>query len=243
MECHGRLVPRAAGHDLTLNFIGKAIALEDELRDALAVQSAAAARFWRDLRPRGLMNVDAELHYAAGQRKPDLWVTLEPLSDSREHAPFPSADLLSHKAGKSCAACSSIIKGRVTLEKVRAEHRTTRLAAEGECLLDGEGGWRLHFERLEVDRLKADRDLMQALNGGLEKGGHRLAAARADEPARQARPGQQRPIGLGALGQWNVGIEGHQVAIDCGVALENIFGGSAALGIVRRQEVRVPTAS
>ncbi|MGH7138676.1 MAG: AsmA-like C-terminal region-containing protein, partial [Pirellulales bacterium] len=224
IECYGRLVPRAAGNDLTLNFTGKAIALEDELRDALAVQSAGAARFWRDLRPRGLMNLVADLHYSPGQRKPDLWVTLEPLSNSDgatavsiEPAYFP------YRLEK-LRGVFKYHQGRVTLEKVRAEHRTTRLAAEGECLLDGEGGWQLHFERLEVDRLRADRDLTQALSGGLKKAITDLQPRGLLNLRGKLMLASSGQSASGMSAQWNVGIEGHQVAIDCGLALENIFG-------------------
>lgn len=224
VACHGRLVPRANGYDLTLNFFGKAIALEDELRDALAVESAGAARFWRDLRPRGLMNVEATLHYAPGERKPELRVTLLPLYDadgitavSIEPTYFP------YRLDKLRGAFR-YEKGKVTLEDVRAEHRGTRLSASGECLLDGEGGWQLLFERLEVDRLRADRDLTQALNGRLKQAVTELAprgAVNLRGKLSLASSGRG-PAPLTA--QWNVSIEAHQLAVECGISLENIFG-------------------
>lgn len=224
VECHGRLVPRASGNELTLNFIGKAIAAEDELRDALAVESAAAARFWRDLRPRGLMNVDAVLHYAAGQRKPELWVTLEPLYDSDGSTAMSIEPTYFPYRLEKLRGVFKYHQGRVTLEKVRAEHRSTKLSAVGKCLLDGEGGWQLRFDRLEVDRLKADRDLIQALNGGLKK----VVTDLGPRGPMNVRgklvlaSGGQSSAGLTA--QWNVAVEAHQLAIDCGVALENVFG-------------------
>ena len=224
VQCHGRLIPKPAGNDLSLSFNGRAIAAEDELRDALAVESAAAARFWRDLRPRGQMNVDAVLHYTAGQRKPELWVTLEPLFDpdgstamSIEPTYFP------YKLEK-LRGVFKYHQGEVMLKDVRAEHRTTKLSAMGKCLLDGEGGWQLHFDRLEVDRLKADRDLIQALSGRLKK----VVADLQPRGPMNVRgklmlaSSDQSPTGLTT--QWDVDIEGHQLALDCGLALENIFG-------------------
>lgn len=224
IECSGRLVPRPSGNDLTLNFTGKSIALEEELRDALAMQSAAAAQFWHDLRPRGLINLTANLHHTPGQRKPELWVTIEPLSDrdgvtsvSIEPSYFPYR--LERLRGEF-----KYHQGRVTLRKVRAEHRGTRLAAEGECLLDGEGGWQLRFERLEVDRLRADRDLTQALSGGLKKAISDLQPRGPVNVRGMLVLSSSGQSAAGMSAQWNVSIEGHQVAVDCGIALENIFG-------------------
>jgi hypothetical protein len=224
IECFGRLIPRAAGNELTLSFTGKSIALEDELRDALAVQSAGAARLWRDLRPRGSMNAVAELHYAPGERKPDLVVTLEPLYDSDGTTAVSIEPSYFPYRLEKLRGVFKYHQGRVTLERVRAEHRTTRLAAEGECLLDGEGGWQLHFERLEVDRLKADRDLIQALNGGLKKAITDLQPSGSMNLRGKLLLASSGQSASGMSAQWNVGIEGHQVAVDCGVALENIFG-------------------
>ena len=224
VECHGRLVPRPNGHDLTLNFFGKSIALEDELRDALAVQSAGAARFWRDLRPRGLMNVDASLHYAPGERKPELRVTLLPLYDTDGVTTVSIEPTYFPYRLEKLRGVFRYEKGKVTLEDVRAEHRTTRLSAAGECLLDGQGGWRLIFERLEVDRLRADRDLIQALSGRLKNAVTELAPRGAFNLRGKlglASSGQTSAL---PTAQWNLNIEAHQLAVDCGVALENIFG-------------------
>ncbi|HVX16378.1 MAG TPA: AsmA-like C-terminal region-containing protein [Pirellulales bacterium] len=223
VECHGRLIPQANGNALTLKFSGKAIALEDELRDALAMQSAAAARFWRDLRPRGLMDIEADLHYLPGQRKPELWVTLSPLYDSESVAVSIEPTYFPYRVEK-LRGVFKYHQGRVTLQKVRGEHRTTKLAAEGECLLDGEGGWQLHFERLEVDRLKADRDLVQALNGRLKKAVTDLQPRGTMNLRGELTLASNGQSSSEMTAQWNVQIEGHQVALDCGIALEHIFG-------------------
>ncbi|HEX7378718.1 MAG TPA: AsmA-like C-terminal region-containing protein [Pirellulales bacterium] len=224
IQCTGRLVPYPAGNDLTLNFTGKAIALEEELRDALAMQSAGAAQFWRDLHPSGLIDLTATLRYEPGQRKPKLWVTLAPLADrdgvtsvSIEPSYFP------YRLEK-LRGVFKYHQGSVTLEKVRAEHRGTRLAAEGKCLLDGEGGWQLIFDQLQVDRLKADRDLMQALSGGLKKAIADLQPRGSMNLGGTLELSSSGQTGANMSAQWNVDIEAHQIALDCGVALENVFG-------------------
>lgn len=224
VECHGRLVPRANGYDLTLNFFAKAIALEDELREALAVQSAGAARFWRDLRPRGLMNVSATLHHAPGDRKPELQVTLLPFDDADGiTAVSIEPTYLPYRLDK-LRGVFHYQKGKVTLENVRAEHRSTRVSAAGECLLDGEGGWQLIFEHLEVDRLRADRDLMQALSGRLKNAVTELAPRGAINLRGKLSLASNGQPSAPLTAQWNVSLEAHQLTVECGVLLENIFG-------------------
>ncbi|OYV93119.1 MAG: hypothetical protein B7Z73_03840 [Planctomycetia bacterium 21-64-5] len=223
VECHGRLVPRAAGHDLSLHFYGKAIALEDELRDALAVQSAGAARFWHDLHPRGFMNVDAVLHCPAGQRKPEVAVTLQPLYGSDGNTAVSIEPTHFPYRLEKVRGIFRYEKGKVTLENVRAEHRGTRLSAAAECLLDGEGGWQLVFQRLEVERLRADRDLVQALSGGLKRAVTELSP-RGPMNVRGTLGLANNGRSTGLTAQWNVSVEAHQLAVDCGIELENIFG-------------------
>jgi hypothetical protein len=225
VECHGRLVPGPAGNDLKLAFFGRGLALEDELRDALAVQSAAAARFWRDLRPRGMMNVDAVLHHVAGARKPSLTVTLRPVNDAEGNTAVSIEPLYFPYRLEKLHGVFTYEQGRVTLAGMRAEHRATRLSGEGKCLLDGEGGWELHFDRLEVDRLRADRDLISALSGGLKRAVTALQPRGAMNLRGELTLASTGQSASGLAAQWNLGIEGHQVTIDCGLLLENIFGG------------------
>ncbi|HWB12251.1 MAG TPA: AsmA-like C-terminal domain-containing protein [Pirellulales bacterium] len=225
VECHGRLVPGPAGNDLKLAFFGRGLALEDELRDALAVQSAAAARFWRDLRPRGMMNVDAVLHHAAGARKPSLTVTLRPVNDAEGNTAVSIEPLYFPYRLEKLRGVFTYEQGQVTLTGMRAEHRTTRLSGQGKCLLDGEGGWQLHFDRLEVDRLRADRDLISALSGGLKRAVTALQPRGAMNLRGELTLASNGQSASGLTARWNLGIEGHPVAVDCGVPLENIFGG------------------
>ncbi len=237
VKCRGRLVPGPAGHDLTLAFFGTGLALEDELRDALAVQSAAAARFWRDLRPRGMMNVDAVLRHEPGARKPSVTVTLRPVNDGEGSTAVSIEPLYFPYKLDKLRGVFTYEQGLVTLEGMHAEHRATRLSGEGRCLLDGEGGWQLHFDRLEVDRLRADRDLISALNGGLKRTVTSLqprGTMNLHGKLVLASSGQS-PSGVAA--QWNVGIDGHQVSIDCGLPLENLFGSVQLYGSFDGQQL------
>ena len=53
----------------------------------------------------------------------------------------------------------------------------------------------MHFEKLSVDQLRADRELIQALPDRLKKAVVELNPDRSDEPPRQSRLGADRPAG------------------------------------------------
>ncbi|HJT31384.1 MAG TPA: AsmA-like C-terminal region-containing protein [Pirellulales bacterium] len=231
VTCNGSLTPTPDGNDLRLSFVGEAVALEDELRDALGIQNPAAARFWRDLRPRGVVNLEAHIHHPPGRRKPDVTVTARPLYEPESGLSASIEPSYFRYRLEKLRGQFHYEQGRMTLENVRAEHRGVKLNAAGVCTLDGEGGWRLRFERLEVDRLRADADLLQALGGRLKKV---ITDLRPKGPFNlsgtlELASGGQPAGGLQAnWSKFNVQCQGG--AIDCGVVLENIFGGVVLSG-------------
>ena len=98
------------------------------------------------------------------------------------------------------------------------------MACNGTCSFQPNGGWQLRLDRLSVDRLRMDREFMQALPPQLKKG---LGELNATGPmslqgsivlARGANPAE--PM----TSQWNLNVGLNQVGVDCGVRLENIYG-------------------
>ncbi|HVC92511.1 MAG TPA: AsmA-like C-terminal region-containing protein, partial [Pirellulales bacterium] len=226
VTCHGRLLPVRGGSELVLNFEGRNVPLEEELRDALAVRSPGAARLWRDLKPRGTVNLKSVLTIAPGQSNADLRVTAWPVFDeaanqlvSIEPSYFPYR--LEKLQGEF-----TYQDGGVKLHRVRAEHRGTKLEAAGECRIEPLGGWRLRFDRLHIDRLRpTDRDLLQALGGQLKKRVADLSPRGSLnfrgtlELASDGQPGE------GVSAGWHLDVEFQPGRLDCGVALEDVYGG------------------
>ncbi|MEX0711015.1 MAG: AsmA-like C-terminal region-containing protein [Pirellulales bacterium] len=115
--------------------------------------------------------------------------------------------------------------GRVELENFRAEHGTTRLAAHGNCQLSSDGTWRLKLDPMSVDRLRADRDLVQALSGRLKKAmmdlrptGGPINLRGTLELASGGSPGS--PI----TAAWDLELHLQQCHLDCGVELAHLNG-------------------
>ncbi|HEV3005263.1 MAG TPA: AsmA-like C-terminal region-containing protein, partial [Pirellulales bacterium] len=231
VTCQGRLFPSRRGHELVLNFEGRNVPLEEELRDALAVQSPGAARLWRDLKPRGTVDAESVLTLAPGDTIAEVWVTARPVCNeaanqfaSIEPSYFPYR--LEKLQGEL-----TYERGSVKLERIRAEHRGTKLSAAGECDIDPLGGWRLRLDRCLVDHFRpTDREVLQALSGLLKKRLTDLAATGSLnlrgslELSSAGQPGD--PVSAG----WDLNVEVQRGSLDFGIALEDIFGGARLVG-------------
>lgn len=236
VSCRGRLIPGPAGYEISLSFQARNVPLEEELRDALAVRNPGAARLWHDMKPRGAVDLDKILiHFSPGRSKPLVTVTASPAVEAEqplsvEPSYFPyRLDVLE--------GTFAYQDGRVAFNGLRAQHRNTRLVGHGACDVDALGGWRLTLDRIEVDRLRADRELVQALgNGRLKKligdlqptgpvnlrganvrGGNLVIAKGGDPDA---------PI----TSSWNLKVFLAGNSLDFGVTLERLSGAVAIKG-------------
>lgn len=213
----GYMNPAAGGGiELGLNITGMNVPLQDELRDCLSAQSAS---LWRQLQPQGAIDVVTDLHYLSATKTADIHVRADPLNDtcSLEPAAFPyrlekvRGEFLYHK-------------GHIDLNKVRAVHDRTPLTANGSCDFDEDGNWHLRFDRMTVDRLRADRDLVAALPAKIKKtvlelnpnGSVNLAGsidvfgtANTEAPLRKL---------------WDVSLVMNEGSLDIGPKIENING-------------------
>ncbi len=216
ITCRGELVPQSGGGELALTFRAQNVPIDDELRDAL---NPGAQRLWNDMKPRGSMHVDSEVRYRLNDKQLALWVRAVPIDDgaSIEPAYFP------YRMEK-LQGTFTYSDGRLVLDGLRALHGRTEIAASGEAAFDLLGGWRLKLQHLFVDRLAADRDLLQALPEGLRKpmvalepsglfnlrGG--LSMAGGGEPGRSISS------------EWDLTLDCQNAGINCGVPLRGIHG-------------------
>ncbi|HEV7223155.1 MAG TPA: AsmA-like C-terminal region-containing protein [Pirellulales bacterium] len=229
VTCQGRLIPSPAGYEVSLNFKARNVPLEEELRDALAVRNPGAARLWHDMKPRGAVDLEAIIGFSPQRGKPLVTVTAspskqgeQPLSIEPSYFPYRLEILRGTFAYRD---------GRVKFDDLRMQHRNTILIGRGACDVDSLGGWRLALDKIEVDRLRADRDLVQALGAGrlkklladLQPAGPvnlrgRLTLAKSGEP--------RAPI----TSSWDLSAIISNGRLECGVALERISGGAAFKG-------------
>jgi hypothetical protein len=157
----GHLTPGLEGNELVLNLVGRNVPLNEDLRDALGPN---IRQVWCDLRPRGVVDLTAEIRYLPEQRKFSVGVRAEPQRETASIEPVHFPYRLDHLQGVLLYR-----DGHVDLQHCKAEHGAVRVATEGLCDFWPDGRWAMHFTGLTVDRLRADRELIQALPERLKK--------------------------------------------------------------------------
>jgi hypothetical protein len=216
ITCRGQLLPDADGGELTLTFHGDQLPIDEELRDAL---NPGSQRLWNDMKPRGMLNLDAEIRYRLREKALSVAVRAEPVGDTASIEPsyFPYRMEKLH-------GTFSFADGQLQMEQLRAEHGRTQISASGVCRIDPQGGWRLQLDRMFVDRLQADRDLLNALPEALKR------STAALDPKGFFNVRGSLVLAGGGVGtkslasEWNVNVDCHNNALLCGVELNGIHG-------------------
>ncbi len=214
----GDLTPSLQGNKFTLNLAAKNVPLDKELHDALPLTIQQA---WNDLKPQGMVDLQAQICYLSEQKQLSLGVRVEPKTETASIEPvhFP------YRMDKLQGAIL-YRDGHVTLQQFKAEHGNVTIRSEGYCDFLPDGGWDMYLAGLTVDRLQPDRDLILALPEGLKKAvltlnptGRPVDLCGNLELVHDGRPGM--PLRC----QWDdVRINIFQTVVQCGVRLENIFG-------------------
>jgi hypothetical protein len=223
VACNGRLDPLPEGSELLLDFTGSNVLLEDDLQGALLHSNMQ--QVWKELRLRGIVDLAAQVHYRTGQERPSVVLRAELLPDSASIEPVYFPYRLEKLRG-----VLTYQDGHVSLEHLKGEHGATTFSAAATCDFLSDGSWRLRLERLAADRVRADRDLVQALPSRPRKALLDLnpigpwSITGALELARGPQPG------IPLICQWDVNLGLCQGSLDCGVRLENLNGNVHLVG-------------
>ena len=202
-----------------LNFVGQDVPLEEDLRDAL---SPHIQQVWHDLRPRGVVDLTAGGPLPdRSKKKFSVGVRAEPQRENASiepvHFPYRLDQLqgvLVYRDGHVDFRATS----RPSTDRSRSPPRALAISQP-------DGRWHMHFDDLSVDRLRADRELIQALPERLKKA---VAELNPTGPInlrgsfdleRSGRPGE--PL----RSQWDVRLGLQQASLQCGgLPLENVCG-------------------
>ena len=218
----GTLASTPQGDELALRLVAANVPLEGELREALQPDMREV---WALLHPQGIVDLTADIRYLGQLNRPEVSVRAEPRRERCSLEPVCFPYRLENVQGVFTYG-----SGRVTFERCSAWHGPVKVACNGTCSFLPKGGWQLRLDRLSVDRLRLDRQLMQALPPQLKKG---LAELNVTGPmslqgnsvhTRDANPAE--PM----TSQWNLSVGLNQVGVDCGMRLENIYGNVQVAG-------------
>ena len=224
VACNGRFASDAQGPELVLNFTARDVPLDEGLRDAL---KRDIQRVWVGLRPRGIVDLNAEVHYRPKQQQFNVEVRAAPQRETASLDPVKFPYRLERLQG-----ALTYRNGHVTFERFKAEHGAVKIAAEGFCDFQPDGRWIARFDRVSIDRVRiTDRDVNAALPDRLKK----AVAELNPTGAINLRGGfelEQGPDPSDPLqSRWNVLIGLQQSNLQCGgLLLENVCGNVALRG-------------
>lgn len=226
----GNLALGPQGLELSLHLTGIDVPLEEELRDAL---KPSLRELWNDLRPRGTVDLDADVHYRPEDGRLDLDLHAEPHSESTWIEPVYFPYRLEKLRG-----VLGYRDGHVTLERIKAEHGPVKLSAAGSCDHLPDGSWRLQLKDMYVDRLSLDREFIQSLPSRLRRP---LSELNVSSPVNlrgtmEFQRGGRASDLLQVL--WDVKVGFQRGSIDCGVKFDNLHGEVGLTGYFDGENLR-----
>lgn len=240
VTCEGSLAVFPAGVNLSLEFKGRDVVLEEELRDALPPRMQCV---WNELRPKGTFDLtSAKVGYTSADKILSVTTSVEPVGDTVSIDPTFFPYRLEKVQGSI-----TFSDGRCEFNHVRGVHDRTKIYADGFCE-NGAEGWHLHMDNFNASpvRLDSDRDLIVALplrlrkavdqlrptglvningtNGSLDFWGDSPPLLADGRPA--AVPGDCR-----VRAQWrDLHFDIEQGTLHAGVDVKNIHGGGVFSG-------------
>lgn len=223
VQCRGYLRPALAGKELSLQFTGQQIPLDGDLKQAVP---AGVAQAWEELRPRGLIDLTADVYHLTGYAKPAIRVAVRPRPESASIEPrfFP---YLLEKVGGTL----TYDQGQLLMTGLRAQHGRTTVRSNGSGNFAEDGSWHAQLEGLSADRLTARRELVGALPLKMQKLIDQLkptgSFALQNSSLRFAKSSD--PIAP-LEAQWDVQLQCHETDIQAGIELSNIHGSVRLVG-------------
>ena len=217
VQCQGYLRPKGAGKELSLQFTGQQISLDDDLKQALP---ESVRKAWSEIRPRGRVDLMATVKHETGFTKPSIRATVYPLPESATIQPKFFPYLLEQVAGTF-----DYQDGQVRLSDVRAQHGRTAVRTNGSGNFAADGAWQFELTGLSVDRLAVRRDLivamplkLQKLLDSLKPTGH----FRLHDGTLGFSKSRDRLASIDS--RWDVVLECLQTDLQVGLDLRNVHG-------------------
>ncbi len=238
ITCNGSLTRLPEGINLSLDFHGRDVVLEEDLRDALPPRMQPV---WNDMKPKGSVDlVGAEVNYTSADKQLRVKTTIQPVGDTVSVQPAFFPYRLEKVQGSI-----TFSDQRADFQNLHAVHDRTPISASGFCEHDNEGAFHVHFENIAADhvRLDTDRDMMIALPAKLRKAVVQLNPTGlvslrgaldfwGQRPPPMANGFQPAvPGDCRVVTQWqNLMLDVEQGTLHTGVEVQNIHGGGVFNG-------------
>ena len=190
-------------------------------RRSLRALPPQVQKAWKELRPRGRVDLVAEIYHKTGLEKPSIRVAVQPRPESASIQPSFFPYLMDSVAGTF-----TYRDGKVLLENVRAQHGRTTLRTKGNGEFLADGSWYMQLEGLTADRLTPRRDLIVALPARLQKLMDTLRPSGSNFGISNAviRFSKSADPTAAVASQWDLHLDCTEASLQAGIDLENIHG-------------------
>lgn len=219
------------GGELTFNFQCYDVPMDDALRHAVGKMNSGAEHFWASVRPRGTVDhLSATVYHDARTEKTSLEVSAEKWPpgqnlDGRSISVHPTWLPLRME---DVTGSIWFADGRFELRNLKATHGPASLQMNGHGSASRDGPWDVTLDRVTVDRVHMDDELIEALPGPMRPAlrSLKLRGAMGLDGSIWFRGGE----GLALTSGWDIGIDIENGAMDNQLALEHIHGGVRLFG-------------
>ncbi|MEX0641298.1 MAG: hypothetical protein WD468_01280, partial [Pirellulales bacterium] len=223
VKCRGQAITHDSGCEVDLTFEATNVPLDDNLKLALTppVQQA-----WNELKPQGNVSFTAHVTRQPNEIQPNVEVTLRPCEHTVSIQPgmFPLRM-------DGVEGVATYKRGQVDLTNFIAHHDRSIYSAEsGTWQAMADGGWQCSLSKINVDRLIANRDLLEALPSALRNVVEKLQPSGSIGLYNGSLSFAKSPQMEGILAAWDVSLECQQAAIQGAVPIRGINGGIRLVG-------------
>jgi hypothetical protein len=234
IECNGHWTPdlqRHEGGTLALHFNGTDLLLDDDLRNGLGHLDNGLQSFWTNMRPRGSIDhVTVALTHQSASRETSFEVEAEKWPpqqnvEGRSISLFPRwmPLRLNNVTGRLRYS-----NGKIQLIDIRGLHDETEIQLAGEGQIFPDQRWQLQLTRLISDRLRVDRNVVDALPEAVRPALHQLGfrGPLSVNGTLMLSGGRDQPLRAG----WDLLLDVENGSMAPRLGLEHIHGGIRLTG-------------
>ena len=196
-------------------------------RDLKHAVPQGVSEAWERLRPRGQIDLTADLYHLTGYAKPATRVVIKPRPETASIEPTFFPYLMEKLEGTI-----TYLDGNLELSQLRAQHGRTRIRTNGSGSFGEDGSWNMRLEGLAADRLSVEkRDLVGALPLTLQKLIEQMKPTgrfglENSVLVFSKQAGHSSPLEA----SWDVHLDCHQTDLQVGIDLKNIYGKVRLMG-------------
>ena len=229
IQCSGSWDKKREGGWLSLNFTGKDVPVDGELRQALP---AAAQRTWQKLRPQGTLDhLRAEYNLAPKINHSSVGVELKQWQQPQKALARTMSITPTGFPYRVDDVTGTVLyrDGKLQMTGMKGKHGPVEFSTNGRATYAANDGWNLEFSRFHADHLRMDNELLKAAPVRLSRAIARMGlkgATSIDGTWQLSSAGPEAPTNS----RWDLTLDLEDGTLGNRWKLEHIVGGAKLIG-------------